>query len=350
MAKEAAESRARLHGLGRNERREPKGNPIGGGDVRRRQLGDIAAILEGRPNRRAKTEDLKKENNGSRRVNTSSEDDEPERSLHCGSRDHRIRDEDKEDGVKPRRTGRKGEEDKQTEVTTEHRRHYRRHKSTSRDRGQARDSNRRRRSRSRSPREHRVKETRHRVRSPTRKRSVSLRVDEERPSRPRRHRHSPSSESQDAMKNRITNKDEIKPDYDSDPLDVIIGPRLAPVPQVRSRGRGTLSLGSGIDSRFSASYDPKIDVQLDLDEGNDWDQALEAYRDRQKWNQQGANRLRAAGFTDDQINKWEKGGEKREEDVKWSKPGEGREWDRGKIVDNDGVVSVEPSWGRLKDT
>jgi len=40
----------------------------------------------------------------------------------------------------------------------------------------------------------------------------------------------------------------------------------------------------------------------------------------------GAERLRAAGFTEEQIRKWEKGGEKDIDDVKWSKPGEEREW------------------------
>lgn len=122
------------------------------------------------------------------------------------------------------------------------------------------------------------------------------------------------------------------------------------MPEVRSRGRGTVSHASGIDSRFLATYDPTADVQLDPDEGNDWDQALEALRDRQKWKQQGADRLRAAGFTDEEISKWEKGSEKREEDVKWAKKGEGREWDRGKVIDDDGIVTTEPTWGRLKDT
>jgi hypothetical protein len=92
-----------------------------------------------------------------------------------------------------------------------------------------------------------------------------------------------------------------------------------------------------MDSRFSDNYDPKTDVQLDSDaEDDDWDQALETLRDRQKWKQQGADRLRAAGFTEEQIKSWEKsdgkGGEKSIEDVRWVKPGEGREWDRGKVI------------------
>lgn len=119
---------------------------------------------------------------------------------------------------------------------------------------------------------------------------------------------------------------------------------------MKSRGRGTFSHLSGIDSRFSAGYDPAVDVQPSLDD-DDWDQALEALRDRQKWKQQGADRLRAAGFTDEEVIKWEKGGEKREEDVVWSKRGEGREWDRGKIIDEENdAVGFESTFGRLKDT
>ena len=79
--------------------------------------------------------------------------------------------------------------------------------------------------------------------------------------------------------------------------------------------------------------------------------ALEALRDRQKWKQQGAARLREAGFSEDEVKKWEKGGvagaEKGEEDVRWSGRGEGREWDRGKVVGDDGV-ETGAEWGRLK--
>ena len=105
-----------------------------------------------------------------------------------------------------------------------------------------------------------------------------------------------------------------------------------------------------MDAHFSASYDPSNDAQPHSDLEDDWDQALEALRDRQRWKQQGADRLRAAGFTDEEVKKWEKGGEKTEEDVRWAKKGEGREWDRGKVVDEDGQVDVRAEWGRLKGT
>jgi len=126
-----------------------------------------------------------------------------------------------------------------------------------------------------------------------------------------------------------------------------------------------------MDSRFSENYDPSNEMQLtsllqdhhhndDDDDGQapdsgrgdnnnngkkkeeeegsgNWDEAIEAYRDRQKWKQQGADRLRAAGFTEEQVAKWERqgpGGAQRDaDDVRWSGRGEKREWDRGKEVE-----------------
>jgi hypothetical protein len=81
-----------------------------------------------------------------------------------------------------------------------------------------------------------------------------------------------------------------------------------------------------MDSRFSEDYDPASDVQVEPAETEDWDEAVETFRDRQKWKQQGAERLRAAGFTAEQIKQWEKGGEKDIDDVRWRKAGEKREW------------------------
>jgi len=392
LAKEAAESKARLESLSSNEYREVKASRIGGGDIRRRQLGDIASILEGRPKKRKRVEEPKKNEKESRRVNTSSEDEEPVVRVHddktrsrrqlgdiaailkgqsnkrrrtenhktenrsrraIASSDeehedtksrHRTEDSDKS---KIHRSRHRPEEERRSRTDDRERRRNmmddrenddrrRRHRETSKERRYDR-----RRSRSRSPKEHRSWDSRRRDRSPNQKRerSTSSEPDNTR-HRSHRHRRSPSP---------VEDKKETPHvDYDSDPLDDIIGPRPPPVPQLRSRGRGAISDGSGMDSRFSASYDPTVDVQLDPDEENDWDQALEALRDRQKWKQQGADRLRAAGFTDEEVKKWEKGGEKREEDVKWSKRGESREWDRGKIIDVEGTVSLESSWGRLK--
>lgn len=143
------------------------------------------------------------------------------------------------------------------------------------------------------------------------------------------------------------------PGSDSDPLEAIIGPPPPPpAPKLRSRGRGAFTGQSGIDNHFSATYDPSLDAHPDPEVEDDWDQALEALRDRQKWQQQGAERLKSAGFTEDEVQKWLKAGpagEKAEEDIRWKGRGEGREWDRGKVVTGDGV-ETGAEWGRLKGT
>ena len=36
--------------------------------------------------------------------------------------------------------------------------------------------------------------------------------------------------------------------------------------------------------------------------------------------------------------------------VRWTGKGGLREWDRGKVLDDDGQVTVEAEWGRLKGT
>ncbi|KAK7973475.1 hypothetical protein PG996_007701 [Apiospora saccharicola] len=145
---------------------------------------------------------------------------------------------------------------------------------------------------------------------------------------PHSHSHSRRPRSPAAARDR---------DSDSDPLEDLIGPAPASDPQpVRKRGRGAVAGTSGIDRRFASDYDPKVDVALDADdaEDDDWGTSLEALKDRQRWKQQGGDRLRAAGFSDEQVKKWEKGGQdgwgNREEDVRWVKRSEEREWDRGK--------------------
>ncbi|KAK1982772.1 pre-mRNA-splicing factor 38B [Colletotrichum cereale] len=130
---------------------------------------------------------------------------------------------------------------------------------------------------------------------------------------------------------------------DSDPLDDFIGP--APAQQVRSRGRGAAAGTSGIDKRFEADYDPKADVEMAEDGAGaeDWDDAVEAFRDRQKWRQNQEARMRAAGYSDEMIKKWREGGaggeHKDERDVRWAKAGEKREWDRGKEEGVSGLFS-----------
>ncbi|KAK1055436.1 hypothetical protein LTR12_014743 [Friedmanniomyces endolithicus] len=147
-----------------------------------------------------------------------------------------------------------------------------------------------------------------------------------------------------------TTPDDLEPS-DSDPLETVIGPRSAPKTRPRGRGAQNTYLPSTIDSRFASDYDPSTDVALNEDEADrdDWDMALEALRDRTKWKTNQAERLKAAGFTDEEVGRWKKGGERGEkdvEDVKWRNKGDGREWDRGKVVDEEGRVETKAEWAR----
>ena len=104
----------------------------------------------------------------------------------------------------------------------------------------------------------------------------------------------------------------------------------------------------GIEARFSSTYDPSVDVGAGSDVEDDWGDSLEALRDRARWRQQGADRLKSAGFTDAQVRKWEKGDEQNEDDVVWKGRGQAREWDRGKVLDDFGDVELKADFGRLK--
>lgn len=303
LEQERADSRARLKDLDRTKRaadeREQRRRP-GAADTRNRMLGDIKAILGG-SSRKRKTEDN-------------------DREADLVSESKRSRKDEGEIKIRGRR-----------------------HASTrDSDRDDSKDSNIRN-----------AKKELFADHGPKRGLPREERRDERRESRERRHRHDrhTSSTSRTSRADRTSrNHDSGEPrkerrshdhdskgrfgESDSDPLEDIIGPK--PPSPVRKRGRGTTSGSSAMDSRFASNYDPKADVSLNQDEeDDDWGSALEALRDRERWKQQGADRLRAAGFTDDQVKKWEKGDQKNEEDVKWSKKGDEREWDRGKVLKGD---------------
>ncbi|KAI0111101.1 hypothetical protein GGR51DRAFT_65557 [Nemania sp. FL0031] len=327
LAKENAESQARLRDLeeadrqkrDEEQRKERRSKP-GPGDTRKRMLGDIAAILGGPSKRRRHNE------GDSKPTGATSDRDEPgskrERDRKGKSRETRHREEEEEEDARPESRNRK--DDRYSESRGSHRHSHRREERRRDRRSNSREDveDRHRRRRERSPRE----------RDDHRKHKRRTDKEEAREPAP------PSAQDHD---------------FDSDPLDDIIGPAPPSKATVRRRGRGHIAAMSGIDSRFAADYDPTIDVTPDPDEAggdDDWDNAVEAFRDRQKWKQQGAERLRSAGFTEDQIRKWEKGDQKDESDVQWNKAGGVREWDRGKIVDADGDISPDPEYGRLKGT
>jgi hypothetical protein len=354
LAKEASESQARLNDLTAAEENKQRRLKPGADDIRRRQLGDITAILSGRKRKLEKDEEK-----GSTRDGPSARDSQ-DRKL--ARRDHKDRGED-----------RHSRED--TRSSRDQDRHAGRNRDGSREK--ERRHRRKSRSRSRSPRD---RHRRYRQRSHS-EYDDSENDDVSRKSHSRKSgRHTASSRddllnhpSKDRAKHgRLAhasgsndtaeagsggNNSKRKPsdhsrhkrvahseNDDSDPLEDLIGPLPPPKPIVRGRGRGAFVGSSSMDKRFSEDYDPKCDGQPDPSETDDWDEAVETFRDRLKWKQQGADRLREAGFTTEQIKKWESGGEKDIDDVRWSRAGEGREWDRGKVVGDDDTTRLMASW------
>ncbi|QSZ36479.1 hypothetical protein DSL72_006358 [Monilinia vaccinii-corymbosi] len=359
LAKEAAEARARLEGLSNGERQR-RVAPV---DIRRRQLGDIKAILGGPVKRKRedsgrggegktwKPRDAEDTDRRSRRKDMDISAELIGYRRRESRRTETKQDDEELNGDRRRSKDRRNkyqDEDSREDSNKPQRREHRRRRSISEDRDRTKEERRRRhRERSRSPKEHRSKESGHRERDRSphsrRKPSLSPTSEDERKSSYRPYKTSSSRPQKQS-------EPEPEQDSDSDPLDSIIGPRPANEKQaLRIRGRGATSLGSTsvMDSRFHADYDPKTDVQLEDAPEDDWDQALEALYDRQKWQAQGANRLRDAGFSEEEVKKWERGGlgEKREEDVKWRAKGQSREWDRGKVVKMDGTVGFETGWG-----
>ncbi|TWU74418.1 hypothetical protein ED733_003759 [Metarhizium rileyi] len=267
LAKEAAESRARLQDLEHAEDvKRRKSNP-NAKDIRRRQIGDIHAILGGKDRRRAN-------------------DDDPRRSTRH-KRDargdvHGKQDEKKSDdliderGDGKRKRGRLSERD------------YFDHDAE--------------------------------ARSDSSKKS-------------RRREHHTSSNQDDGQRRRVIIGDARIIDQDSDPLEDLIGP--APPPKFR--GRGTIGGAVELDRRFSESYDPALDVLMSEDGEFTRDDAGESFRDLQKLQLHRDQRLRDAGFTDEDIQRAKGTADKTGEDVVWSRAGEKREWDKGKSPGLDGV-------------
>ncbi|KAK0723759.1 hypothetical protein B0T21DRAFT_372421 [Apiosordaria backusii] len=371
LAKEAAEAKARLDHLTEVEaKKRQRLNPTKS-DIRRRQLGAISSILQGG-----------KGGQGSR----SKTDRESLRDCKSDKKE-RCSSSSKTNHAQSRETNRSNNKDcqwsrRKAEDDTKHSHHRRSDRSRSRSPG-----HRERRYRDRSPLHSDPEDTRHRHSRSHKRRSEKDGRD--RDSRAdKRHRHEDHDnkrhrhEDHDNKRHRHEDRDNKRykhedrdghrhsrssrrssrrsrfdrhlDEEDPYPLDELIGPAPPPQdspalplqdspPPVRIRGRGASALRRGaaaMDSRFAEDYDPKNDVALDdhlkeeASSSNTWDSAVELFRDRQKWKQQGADRLRTAGFTEKQIRKWEKSGEGGERDdfesFKWIKKGQEREWDRGK--------------------
>ncbi|KAG6009884.1 hypothetical protein E4U21_000986 [Claviceps maximensis] len=306
LAKETAESKARLSDLERaDETRRKKSNPDAR-DIRRRQMGNIHAILGcKKPSR----EDDERES----RRGIKGRDEQDNRASQTGF------DLLRSSGSSRRQHGRLSERDSdQTHRNSDRdkRKRSRAHRySESSEEGDDKESRRRlRRHRSRSPRDENAKRD-ERWRGYThrsRDRSQTRRLSQKRDPKPTTSRY----------------------EENSDPLEDFIGP--APPPN--HRGRGTIGGAAALDRRFSESYDPQLDVRME-DDDDPWDDAVESYRDRQKMRLNQDQRMKDAGFTDEQIQR-AKGSEKKAElNVVWSKAGEKREWDKGKSLDLHSDVS-----------
>ncbi|KAF2477287.1 uncharacterized protein BDR25DRAFT_277053 [Lindgomyces ingoldianus] len=348
LAKEAEESRARLRELNKEKMRKEK-------DERRREQGRLTP-----PDM---TDD---ERRHTKRKRPDYSDDEEQDRVRRRKREYA----DLEDyrSRKSRETERDRQKEKaryehgKTESSKHRSRRERRHRHRERghDSGSEEDDDRSCRKDNSHPKHRRRKYcSESRSRSKSRSPSTSPYPQRHKSSRQRHESHSRRRQSENPCASRYKHKisdDKTKqrrqsagPGSDSDPLEAIVGPLPPPQPIVRSRGRGAYKANSmAMDARFSSGYDPSTDIHLNSDVEDDWDDALEALRDRQKWRQQGAERLKEAGFSADQVKKWEKGDVKNEEDVVWTKKGEGREWDRGKVVDDDGDVDLRAEWARLR--
>lgn len=290
LAKEAADSKARLEQLVTKGQRPDN-------DIRRRQMGNITAVLSANAAGKRRTGDRTRPGKPSR------DRDETEEKVGRASR------EDIRASSRKSHQGRE-ESDRDREHTFQDRFHRRHDEDSSRRRHRDRGSEKykRRSSRSCSPIQEKSRGSSRRERSSERRprdeEHRSRDVEKHKRRAERRRRHTPPRED------------------DSDPLEEIVGP--LPPPKVHARGRGATQATSGIDARFSETYDPALDLSAaGGEEGDDWDMVL----DRVKWRQQGAERLRAAGFTDKAIEAWETG---KKPEVRWAKSGEGREWDRDK--------------------
>ena len=335
LAKEAEESSSRLRQMNRGLARD-----------RTEAVDRAKRKIEGRLTPPPKDEDFQMRRLERTHRHTKDDDDyrrerkEKHRDIRSDSRSTRNRDSSR-DRHRSKRRREDSEEDRRTHKLRRSRNYQDSdHKTRHNDKTEYRSSHRKRshnqtRNNRRSP-----------PRSISRSQSRSPRRRTYRKSRHRERSRSPRQSPRIPKSPQVNKRRSASPVFDSDPLEAIVGPLP---PTVRSRGRGTLKAGSmGIESRFSSTYDPSMDMLPASDAEDDWCGALEVMRDRERWKQQGAERLRAAGFKDGQINKWEKGGDPTEEDVVWSKRGQDREWDRGKVVDEDGDIQLKADWGRLK--
>lgn len=316
-AREEEDSRTRLRELGKKKEREGRWvNAFSGlgGDRHKRKRSREDDGAEAGDGKRSRYEE------GQIRYRKHDERDDRSSSTHTSLRrsEHRQRD------ATDRRRDERDIEPEHRDSTSRH------HRCT--------PTEKRGRERSRSPEHHKSRPQDHRVKH--RRRSPEQ--------NPRGLKHGAANDYLPSCRRDDKSNSSVS---DSDLHASMIGP-LPPSKPTRPRGRNAhRTTTSAMDARFEPTYNPKVDIDetaLSDKDGDDWDMALEALRDRAKWQQAGADRLKAAGFTSEEVERWENGGEKGADDVRWSRKGEAREWDRGKTIDGEGGVVLKPEWARAQ--
>lgn len=275
MAKEAAESKARLEDLDRtSEIKRKKTNPTAR-DIRSRQMGDIQAILGGTKRRRAEMEGSKNKKEDKGQPSTERQQARGRERRDKGGSSKHTTVEDEHGGGKRRRPSSRDDTEKLRRHHTSRSDHSGSHRSR-RERNSSDDDATHRHSRKRGGRS----------KSPRRRRSDSPKE------RSRSDRHSHRHRSRRRGRDTPSPPPKEGDGQDLDPLDETIGPLPAP----KVRGRGDTGFTSGIDRRFSESYDPKADTQMDggdaINDGSNL-----PFSERQKMRQIQEERAIAAGVT-----------------------------------------------------
>ncbi|PHH60888.1 hypothetical protein CDD81_1049 [Ophiocordyceps australis] len=316
LAKEATQSHARFKNLEYTDEIKRRKLNLKTGDVRKRQLGQIHAII------------------GDRRGTSDRVSNRDEHWKHQRPNDKNIELTTGET-QQSRRYDRLSHEEIVTKDCKRRQEEIAQLKRSQRHASEADDAAfESRRLRTASPR---ISRKSRRSRSPNEECSKSRRRSRHHSRNRSQHRPTWSDQSTSSAKASAT-----KVDSDFDPLEDFIGPVAPP----KHRGRGRIGGALDLDRRFSASYDPKADIEDIVNIGEDWDDTVEAFRDRQKLRVCQEQRMRNAGFAEDQIEKM-KGGwcmeSRTEPDVIWSKAGEVRAWDNGKILDEEMEVERAPT-------